>query len=140
MQAPQDHVAFYAYMSSTTQSPGKNHALIFDVVKTNVGGGYSPSTGTFVCPSGGLYVFTATALSNGYIAIDVLVNSVAIGTIYPDGGMLNPWATATGVYVYPARAGDVISVRTRGDFPPVGDIKSQYNMGKTSFAGWKLYN
>lgn len=32
-------VAFYAYLSDKEPNPSLNHAIIFDVVKTNVGGG-----------------------------------------------------------------------------------------------------
>lgn len=38
---PASAVAFYAYMSASEPNPSLHHALIFNVVKTNVGGGYN---------------------------------------------------------------------------------------------------
>ena len=51
-------VAFYAYLSHSEPNPSLNHALIFDSVKTNVGGGYNEYSGMFTAPSSGVYVFT----------------------------------------------------------------------------------
>lgn len=51
-------IAFYAYMSANEPNPSLHHALIFDAVKTNVGGGHNQFSGMFSTPTTGLYVFT----------------------------------------------------------------------------------
>ena len=53
-------VAFYAYMSKTEASPSLHHTLLFDMVKTNVGGAYNPFTGVFTVPYDGIYAFSYT--------------------------------------------------------------------------------
>lgn len=62
---PVEVVAFYAYMSHTL--PGyiatPHHVLKFDVVRTNIGNGYHPSTGIFSVPETGVYVFTWSFLN-----------------------------------------------------------------------------
>lgn len=51
-------VAFHAYMSQNEPNPSLHHALIFEVVKTNVGCGHDELSGMFTAPSPGVYVFT----------------------------------------------------------------------------------
>nr|XP_034333883.1 uncharacterized protein LOC109619634 [Crassostrea gigas] len=53
-------VAFYAYMTTRLHTPSTEHVLVFDVVKTNIGNAYHPSTGVFMVPESGVYVFTWT--------------------------------------------------------------------------------
>ncbi|CAC5369067.1 unnamed protein product [Mytilus coruscus] len=48
--------AFYAYMSHNDASPGKGHTLKFDVIKTNINGGYHPFSGIFTVPADGVCV------------------------------------------------------------------------------------
>ena len=58
-------VAFFAQMSSkipASEATG-NHVMVFDVVKTNAGNDH-PSTGVFIVPESGIYVFSWT-LRNG---------------------------------------------------------------------------
>ena len=53
-------VALYACMSQKEPNPSLHHALIFDVVKPNVGDGYDEFSGMFTAPSPGVYVSTWT--------------------------------------------------------------------------------
>lgn len=48
-------IALYTYMSANEPNPSLHHALIFDAVKTNVGGGYNQFSGTFSTPTTGLH-------------------------------------------------------------------------------------
>lgn len=76
-------IAFYAYMSASIQSVTIQHSLNFDVVKTNVGNGYHPSTGVFIAPETGVYVFTWTMreASDCTHSTQLMVNTTEIGII-----------------------------------------------------------
>lgn len=65
MRLSPEPVAFYVHMSASEPSPSLHHALIFDEVKTNVGGRYNQFSGMFSAPSIGLYVFTWTIYTGG---------------------------------------------------------------------------
>lgn len=45
-------------MSKSTPSISIQYPLAFDIVKTNNGNGYHASTGVFIAPETGIYVFT----------------------------------------------------------------------------------
>lgn len=47
-------------MSKSTPSISIQYPLAFDIVKTNNGNGYHASTGVFIAPETGIYVFTWT--------------------------------------------------------------------------------
>ena len=67
-------VAFFAQMSSkipASEATG-NHVMVFDVVKTNAGNGYHPSTGVFFL----LYPNLVSTCSRG-------VSGIAIDTTIP---------------------------------------------------------
>lgn len=63
-------VAFYAYISESLPADvaSPHHVLIFDVVRTDIGNGYHPSTGVFIVPDTGVYVFIWSFM-NGNLAI-----------------------------------------------------------------------
>lgn len=76
-------VAFSAY-NSASKTPGEGQIVIFQQVLLNEGGGYSPSTGVFAAPVGGIYEFTAhfcNAISK-FVAFAIVHNEteVAIST------------------------------------------------------------
>ncbi|CAG2208789.1 C1QL [Mytilus edulis] len=73
--------AFYAYMSHNDASPGKGHTLKFDVIKTNINGGYNPFSGIFTVPNDGVYVFTfSLRLYHGhYGAYEIMKNAEVEG-------------------------------------------------------------
>ena len=60
-----------------------NQVFVFDVVKTNVGSAYHPTTGLFIAPQTGVYVFTWTFRKSGDSAnsIKLLINQDEIGSI-----------------------------------------------------------
>ena len=61
--------------------------IYFPEVITNVGGSYIPGTSDFICPVRGVYMFSATLMSqngeNGLIVIKV--DGTDTAAIYPDG-------------------------------------------------------
>ncbi|CAG2208785.1 C1QL [Mytilus edulis] len=106
--------AFYAYMSKTDASPGKGHTLKFDVIKTNINGGYNPFSGIFTVPVDGVYVFTFSLrlYSGVYGAYEIIKNAevegAAIGIIEGTSTQLQ----VTETIVFSANKGDIVYVRT----------------------------
>lgn len=130
-------IAFYAYMTGRTPSITIQHPLVFDVVKTNDGNGYHATTGTFIAPETGLYVFTWTIRENGdcYHSTQLMVNSGEVGEIFlrsVSGGDF----IGTGVVVTHVNTGDDVYVRTHQYWNHCY-IESTSG-GRSSFAGWKL--
>uniref|UniRef100_K1R3L5 Caprin-2 n=1 Tax=Magallana gigas TaxID=29159 RepID=K1R3L5_MAGGI len=100
-------VAFTAAVtsSSTTWNSG---TLIFNVVITNAGNGYNPSTGVFTSPIGGTYVFYVSAVeySKQYLRIDVVLNSVSkVRAIGVDSAS---YQTGTNMVVLELQKGDSV--------------------------------
>ena len=68
--------SFYSYLSATLANATGDSTVVqpvpFDVVTTNIGSGFNPSTHIFTAPFTGSYVFTAviylTNLSSGHTA------------------------------------------------------------------------
>lgn len=131
------NIAFYAYMTGRTPSITIQHPLVFDVVKTNNGNGYHATTGVFIAPEPGVYVFTWSMRENGdcYHSTQLMVNSEEIGIIHlhsVSGGDF----VSTGVVVTNVNAGDDVYVRTHQYWNHCY-IESTTG-GRSSFAGWKL--
>ncbi|CAG2202143.1 unnamed protein product [Mytilus edulis] len=76
-------VAFYAYMSKDESQPGKNHILVFDDVKTNVGLAYNKHNGMFTAPANGVYVFIWTVVCgrHNFNFSQLVINSNPFGAI-----------------------------------------------------------
>nr|XP_011420344.2 uncharacterized protein LOC105323082 [Crassostrea gigas] len=130
-------VAFYAYMSATIPSITGQSTLVFDVSKTDDGNGYHPSTGVFIAPETGVYVFTWTMreASNCRHSTQLMVNNAEIGIIHlhsVSGGDF----VGTGVVVTHVNTGDDVYVRTHASWNNC-HIASDIS-GRSSFAGWKL--
>lgn len=124
-------------MIGRTPSIAIQHPLVFEVVKTNNGNGYHPTTGVFIAPETGVYVFTWLMRENGdcYHSTQLMVNSEELGIIQlhsVSGGDFS----GTGVVVTHVNAGDDIYVRTHAQWNDCY-IEST-TAGRSSFAGWKL--
>ncbi|XP_048762395.2 uncharacterized protein LOC125670973 [Ostrea edulis] len=131
-------VAFYAYMSSDLQ-PGIHHTIPFDVVKTNDGNGYHHSSGVFIAPVSGVYVFTWTirmTLESEH-STELVVNDVVYGAIFMRTHTPED-QNVSGTVVVHVNQNDDVYIRTHVSYPyNAGNIRSdQYS--RTSFAGWKL--
>nr|XP_022336033.1 complement C1q-like protein 3 [Crassostrea virginica] len=113
-----------------------NLVIVFDVVKTNAGNDH-PSTGVFIVPESGIYVFSWTLRNgeNNFHSTELVVsNSVeSIIQLHSAAGI---WISGTGVAVLHVNKGDGVCVRISA-VGHYGDIHSD-NFGKSSFTGWKL--
>ena len=127
-------VAFTAQRTSDMTS--SRTKIIFDSVVTNVGGAYDGSTGTFTCPSPGVYVFTwtLTTIQGKYCRTRLYINGSrrpleAFASLSGVSG--TPRSQSTMVETVRLSAGDTVWVRTMG-------CNYFYDSPYNAFSGWKL--
>ncbi|XP_063415957.1 complement C1q-like protein 2 [Mytilus trossulus] len=131
--------AFYAYMSNIDANPGKGHTLKFDVIKTNINGGYNPFSGIFTVPVDGVYVFTFNLrlYSGVYGAYEIIKNAevegAAVGIITGTSTQLQ----VTETIVFSADKGDIVYVRTHPTLTQTGGVWTNEH-GRSMFAGWLI--
>jgi hypothetical protein len=130
-------VAFYAYMSHNEPSPSYHHSLIFDVVKTNLGGGYNEYSGIFTAPSAGVYVFTWTIYTgdSGKTQFQIFVNHDLVDGTWGETDEAADYDSDSGTMVVSLNAHDNVYIRS--SMACTADIISGPG-DRTSFAGWKL--
>ena len=130
-------VAFYAYMSSSMSNVGGHHTLLFDVLKTNAGNGFHSTSGVFMAPRSGFYVFTWTirVYNTGQHSVELVVNGQGVGALYEHSGPGEDDMSSTTAVVY-VNEGEDVFLRTKMDFNQ-GVIDTSVH-GYSSFAGWKL--
>lgn len=131
-------IAFFAYMSNSEPNPSIYHALIFDVIKTNVGGGYNEFSGIFSAPSNGLYVFTWTIYTgdHGQTGFRIYVNhDEVVGTFGETDNNQNDFDSDSGSMVVALNAHD--SVYIRSSMTCTTNVISEVG-ARTTFAGWRL--
>jgi len=77
------HVFFSVAISKHADVPA-HQALVYDKIYSNVGGGYTPASGEFVCPVAGYYHFEISALSerDSVFRLSLQVNGNAKISIY----------------------------------------------------------
>merc|ERR1711931_501158 len=68
-------VAFSAAMDEVDKLRGDKYGvhMVYDIVYTNVGGGYDPETGVFTAPVKGAYFFRFTASNSNYYDSDMAI-------------------------------------------------------------------
>lgn len=102
-------VAFSAGVtsSSTTWNSG---TLIFNMVITNVGNGYNPSTGVFTSPMSGTYVFYVTAVEyqKQYLKLDIVLNNMSKVRLVCENSAT--YQTGTNMVVLSLQKGDNVLV------------------------------
>lgn len=138
MRLSPEPVAFYAYMSASEPNPSLHHALVFDVIKTNVGGGYNQLSGMFSAPSSGLYVFTWTIYTGDHGQTDfrIYVNhDEVVGTWGETDNNQHDNDSDSGSMVVSLNAHDNVYIRS--SMACTTYVIS--NAGATTtFAGWRL--
>lgn len=135
---PASAVAFYAYMSASEPNPSLHHALIFNEVKTNVGGGYNQFSGMFSAPSSGLYVFTWTIYTgnHGQTGFSIYVNHDVVGATFGEtDNNQNDFDSDSGSMVVSLNAHDNVYIRSSMACSTnvISDVSR-----RTTFVGWKL--
>jgi hypothetical protein len=114
--------------------------LVFDTIKTNLGGGYNRHSGMFSAPSAGVYVFTWTIYTgdHGRTAFALYVNDAIVSTTYGEtDDILRDYDSDSGTVVVSLSQTDDVYMRSIMDcstFIPSDD----YWHPRTTFAGWKL--
>ena len=80
-------VAFTAGIHSPGNT-GKGRTLVFPVVLNNEGGGYNPSSGVFVAPKDGQYVFfvSAQGFNSNTLYVSIVHNGGSKVMTMSDGG------------------------------------------------------
>jgi hypothetical protein len=133
-------VGFYAYLSTTENHPSTHHTLIFDVVKTDVGFGYSRFTGAFSAPVEGTYVFSWTVIADfySYIHTEIVMNASSFGHLLTDGEEIHDIHASSKTIVKYLNQGDIVFIRTHSSMQSKGNIYSGPLFGESSFCGWKV--
>nr|XP_034332669.1 uncharacterized protein MCAP_0864-like isoform X3 [Crassostrea gigas] len=125
-------VAFTAAVTSSS-STWNSGTLIFNVVITNTGNGYNPSTGVFTSPISGTYVFYVSAVEydTQILSIDIVLNSVSKVRAY--GHSSAGYQTGTNMVVLELQKGDSVWVRCAAG-------KGYYTQGVpfTTFSGYLI--
>lgn len=132
-------VAFYAYTSKDLPAnvATPHHVLIFDAVRTNIGNAYHSSTGVFIAPETGVYVFIWSFFNGAgaYHSTQLMVNTAEWGIVHAHSSSAS-YMQSTGVVVVHVNKGDDVFVKTSDSSNGI-IISNMY--GKTMFAGWKLH-
>lgn len=127
-------VGFQAYMGSH-KTFAKGVPWVYDRVVTNTHNAYSGTTGKFVAPSKGLYIFSYQTLSDhasgkqSYGALHV--NGKIKSYQACDNGGSRTWTSCSTSAVVVLEKGDVVYI---ADIYPTASIRSHY----TAFSGAKL--
>ena len=130
----QKNIAFTVSLTGYV-SPWTNKKIIYDKVITNIGDGYSPSSGVFTSPSDGDYVFTWSTMNSGDTtdcSAYIYKNGVKLLLTYAveRGGSYNEVASNTAVFHL--SVGDTVWIQT-------SSCGSFAGYPYTAFSGWKLW-
>ncbi|VDI59292.1 Hypothetical predicted protein [Mytilus galloprovincialis] len=120
-----DRPAFTATLKShLTLSRG--NTIKYDNVILNQGRGYSPKTGIFTATKSGLYLISATVMSNGGVALGAYIskNGANLMNLYGPG---IHGGTQTVSPVLNLEKGDKVSVRGSGSFKTNGNNYSYFS-------------
>jgi len=112
-----EQVAFHAHLSLDIHGTTAGQTIVFDQVDTNLGGGYSGTTGVFTAPVAGTYVFSLTFFmyypSSSYVSVGelyIMQNNVQSIRVWLELGN-NIRGTASGTAVLSLNKGDHVYVQ-----------------------------
>ena len=105
-------------MSSNIQGTTQEQTIVFDQVDTNLGGGYSNTTGVFTAPVAGTYVFSLTFYmyypSSSYASagqLSIMQNNVQSLIVWLQLDSNANQGTASGTTVLSLNKGDHVYVK-----------------------------
>ena len=127
-------------MSSDEDHPGKHHTLIFDVVRTNAGNGYSKFSGLFTAPVSGLYTLTCSIMMNGpgaHTSYQIIKNEEIVGTFFVDAEHSTEYRSSSMTVIVSLQVGDVLFVRTSSTHAAHGNVVSNVN-ARSHVTGWRI--
>ncbi|CAC5364865.1 C1QL [Mytilus coruscus] len=134
-------VAFYAYLSGNLAiSSVSTHSIIkYDVVNLNLGNGYDASSGQFIAPSDGLYVFHITTGSrdSSHAVVELISNGVIKDITWADSMDHKDRAVATTVTPLNLRKGDTVNARI--GLAKGGAVLESTTHIRCSFSGFKVH-
>ncbi|XP_052784298.1 complement C1q-like protein 4 [Mya arenaria] len=134
-------VAFFAEVSHNVDHLGKGQAIIFDKVMTNIDstgstGGYHGASGVFTAPLAGLYVFSATVMSNYNHSFHAVIykEQTPLSTMWIHGGAKSHDSSSNTVVVSLAQ-GEEVTVR---HIDTDHGVAGAYYGGQSIFCGFLL--
>lgn len=126
-------VSFDVQLKNHVNNLAPKERVIFTTVDLNEGKGYNPSTGIFIAPAPGMYVFDWTILTQrGKIAhISLVVNGKFKTWNHCDDGLSKTWLSCSKMSIAKLKQGDKVWI---GVFSSPAYMYNQY----TTFSGYEL--
>ena len=128
-------MGFTAY-ASRTRDYTVGSILTFDDVITNVGGHYTTTNSTFVCPRDGVYVFSLSIMAGygRFMYAELHVNDVGVFTTFADDS--SSYSAASKSAVVECLAGQRVLVRSPSSTS--GQMYSDPDFRYSTFSGFLL--
>ncbi|XP_070569138.1 complement C1q subcomponent subunit B-like [Ptychodera flava] len=129
-------VAFSVARTSEEQSVGTFKTIIYDKVYSNVGNGYSTSTGKFTCSVSGVYFFMISAMRDldNSLFVCLMKNDVQLPCVFVYDSRYRDYGSASNSVIIDLEPGDEVWVKLPGG----RTIYSSSNEYAT-FTGYLLY-
>ena len=126
-------------MSRTEPKPSLHHTLLFDTVKTNVGGAYNAFSGIFTVALDGTYAFSFAVhvFCHAYASVEIVKNADIQGVLIADAEESCDHDFSSNTVIIKAVASDLVYVRTHSTLLG-GDVYSG-PYGRPTFSGWLIH-
>nr|XP_034300407.1 complement C1q-like protein 4 isoform X3 [Crassostrea gigas] len=111
-KSSKDQVVFHAEMGSS-KTYHRTSVWVYDIVVTNVGNAYNPSTGKFTAPTNGIYQFNWYTLSDPKVTSHpgLFVNGqIKAHQAANNNGGTSQYITAGSSMALPLKKGDVVCI------------------------------
>ena len=107
-------VAFTAWANTGNETHYyENDIIAFNEVLTNAGGHYNAATSSFICPWDGVYLISASIMSDQseYIDINIMRNDVMLARVLVDD-MIGGWNQGSTTIVTECDRSDIVWIRS----------------------------
>ncbi|KAJ8307110.1 hypothetical protein KUTeg_015194 [Tegillarca granosa] len=108
------NVAFYSWLAN--ENTAHSRVIKYDRVVTNIGNGYSVSTGRFVAPVSGTYAFSVTVSDKSGVGpahLDIMKNDIEVGAVRSEKTVDMDLGSQT--VVLSLKASDNVYIKNRGN-------------------------